>query len=232
MRIHYLQHVHFEDPANIFKWADSNDISINGTKLYKNENLPNLDSFDTLVVMGGPMGVYDEDVYPFLKDEKKFIEKAIKNEKKVLGICLGAQLIADVLGSKVYKNEEKEIGWFPVFLTEEAENSMTFKTLPKKFVAFHWHGDTFDIPNGAKHLAYSEACKNQAFEYNNGKVVGLQFHLETTYDSAKNLIQNSEEELKEKGIFIQSKEEMLKDKKRFTDIEKILFNFLDNFNKV
>ncbi|HHG73948.1 MAG TPA: type 1 glutamine amidotransferase, partial [Persephonella sp.] len=205
MRIHYVQHVHFETPANIFRWVEEREHSIKGTKLFLNEKLPDMNEFDFLVIMGGPMGVYDEDKFPWLVEEKKFIEKAVKEGKKILGICLGAQLIADVLGAKVYKNRYKEIGWFPVYITKGAEKSEVFKDFPENFTAFHWHGDTFDIPEGAVHTVRSEACENQAFEYE-GRIIGLQFHLETNKESAQALIQNSVEELMEKGDYIQSPE--------------------------
>ena len=231
MRIHYFQHVPFEPPANIENWAKKRDFKIKGTKLYKNEPFPDFSSFEILVVMGGPMGVYDDSKYKFLVKEKIFIENAINLNKKVLGVCLGAQLIADVLGAKVYKNKYKEIGWFPVELTEEGKKSKNFKDFPNSFTAFHWHGDTFDLPDGAVRIASNKATQNQAFEYNNGKILGLQFHLETTYNSAKELIENSQEELKEKGVFIQSPEEMLNKKENFQTIEKLLFKLLDNFIK-
>ena len=229
MRIHYLQHVPFEPPANIENWVRKKGFQIKGTKLYKNEPFPDFSSFDMLVVMGGPMGVYDDNKYKFLTKEKIFIENAINLNKKILGVCLGAQLIADVLGAKVYKNKYKEIGWFPVELTDEGKNSKNFKDFPNSFIAFHWHGDTFDLPNGAVRIAFNKATKNQGFEYNNGKVLGLQFHLETTYNSAKELIENSQEELKEKGVFIQSPEEILNKKENFQTIEKLIFKLLDNF---
>ena len=230
MRVHYFQHVPFETPANILNWAKERGHTIKGTHLYKNQPFPDFSSFDMLVVMGGPMGVYDEDKYPFLKKEKVFIENAIMLGKKVLGICLGAQLIADVLGAKVYKNKYKEIGWFPVNLTEEGKNSFIFQDFPQEFTPFHWHGDTFDIPKGAKRIAYNEATENQAFEIE-GKIVGLQFHLETTKESAKALIENSKEELKEKGKYIQTPEEMLSKDDYFTVIKHQLYNMLDKLEK-
>ncbi|WP_457635935.1 type 1 glutamine amidotransferase [Persephonella sp.] len=231
MRIHYIQHVHFETPANIFRWAEERGHSIKGTKLFLNEKLPDMNEFDFLVIMGGPMGVYDEDKFPWLVEEKRFIEKAVKEGKKILGICLGAQLIADVLGAKVYKNRYKEIGWFPVYKTKEAEKSEIFEDFPESFTAFHWHGDTFDIPEGALHTVRSEACENQAFEYE-GRIIGLQFHLETNKESAQALIQNSVEELMEKGDYIQSPEEILSKDRNFKEIEKLLTQMLDRFASI
>ena len=231
MRIHYLQHVPFETPANIEKWAKEKDFKINGTHLYKNEPFPDFSSFDMLVIMGGPMGVYDDNKYKFLAKEKIFIENSINLGKKILGVCLGAQLIADVLGAKVYKNKYKEIGWYPVKLTEDGKKSKNFKGFPEEFIAFHWHGDTFDIPNGGVRIGYNHITENQAFEYNDGKVLALQFHLETNPQSAKDLIDNSEEELKEKGSFIQSADYILSRNDYFQSLEKLLFKLLDNFIK-
>ena len=166
-----------------------------------------MDCFDWLIVMGGPMNIYQEKEYPWLVKEKQFIDEAIKAGKIILGICLGAQLIADVLGGKVSKNDYKEIGWFPVTKTVEGEKSRFFKVLPDRFMAFHWHGDTFDLPPGALRLAESQCCKNQAFEYN-GKVFGFQFHLESSEASIKRLIDNCREELTE-GVYIQTENEIL-----------------------
>jgi GMP synthase-like glutamine amidotransferase len=207
MRIHYLQHVPFEDLANIGNWAKNKGHSVSVTKLWLNESHPGLECFDWLIVMGGPMNIYEEKKYPWLVKEKQFINEAIKEGKAVLGICLGAQLIADVLGGKVRKNDYKEIGWFPVSKTVEANNSVFFKSLPDEFMAFHWHGDTFDLPPGAIRLVKSLACENQAFEYN-GKVLGLQFHLESSITSITRLIENCRDELIE-GKYIQSENEIL-----------------------
>src|SRR5262249_47695751 len=136
-----------------------------------------LQEIDLVVVLGGPMNIYEEDKFPWLIAEKKFIRQAIEEKLAVLGLCLGSQLIADVLGAKIYPNDEKEIGWFPVEVTEAALKHRLFSHWPNFFTPFHWHGDTFDLPEGAIHLARSQACRNQAFLYQD-RVVGLQFHLE------------------------------------------------------
>ncbi len=194
MRIHYLQHVPFEGIAYIGDWAKHNDCRVTGTALYEDETFPSLDSLDCLVVMGGPMGVYDENIYNWLKPVKKFVQQAIIAGKKVLGICLGAQLIAEVLGARVYKNKWKEIGWYPVIKREPAHLSAIDQVLPAEFYAFHWHGDTFDLPHGAIHLAESKPCTHQAFIYQE-KVLGLQFHLESSEASIEALIENCGAEL-------------------------------------
>ena len=187
MRLHYLQHVPFEDLANIEVWAKDKGHLISKTALFNGEKVPKLSDFDWLIILGGPMSIYEEKKYPWLKMEKKLIKKVIYEKKVVLGICLGAQLIADALGSKIYKNEYEEIGWFFVNKTDEAKESAVFDRLSERFIALHWHGDTFNIPTGAIRIAESEGCSNQAFEYN-GRVIGLQFHLESTVDSVNKLI--------------------------------------------
>ena len=149
LRIHYLQHVEFEDAANIVPWAEARGHAVTCTRLHRGEPLPPVDAFDWLVIMGGPMNVCDHDRYPWLVREKAFIGESIGRNKVVLGICLGAQLIADVLGGRITPNREKEIGWFPVSLTGAGLRSPLFQPLPRQFLPFHWHGDTFSIPPGA-----------------------------------------------------------------------------------
>lgn len=177
MKVHYLMHVPHEALGNMETWFVENGHTLTRTRLYRDEPLPDPNTFDWLVVMGGPMGVYDEHRHAWLEPEKRFIEAVLGRDIPVLGICLGAQLIAEVLGAKVRKNPVREIGWYPVELTPVAAKAPLFKELPARFTPLHWHGDTFDIPTGAAHLASSEACEHQAFIHAD-KVLGLQFHLE------------------------------------------------------
>ncbi len=227
MKLHYLQHVPFENPGMIEQWAVKNNLDISSTKFYENADLPDMNNIDFLVIMGGPMGVNDENKFKWMKEEKKYIEKAINKNKIVMGICLGAQMIADVLGSRVYKNRYKEIGWLPVY-KEKADLSGTIvKNFPDKLIAFHWHGDTFDIPDDALHFAVSEACTNQAFIYKN-KVLALQFHIETSMKSVENLIKNCKNELKE-DKFIQNEHEINILSKHFlSNANEVLFDILNN----
>lgn len=194
MRIHYLQHVPFEGLGYIAQWAKDHHYGVTKTRLYEEQPFPEVSSFDCLVVMGGPMGVHDTSEHKWLTREKHFIDTALKAGIRILGICLGAQLIADVLGAKVYPNTEKEIGWHPVSRTPSVQDTPWAEFLPGTFVPFHWHGDTFDLPTGAFHLAQSRACAHQAFYYPPG-VVGLQFHLESTKESIEQLILNCGDEL-------------------------------------
>lgn len=228
MKIHYLQHVPFEDLANIEKWAENRGHDISRTLLFSGDSLPKPEEFDWLIIMGGPMNIYEHSKYPWLIQEKKFIGDAIKSDKIVLGICLGAQLIADVLGGKVSRNEFREIGWHNVRLTSVGRNSRIFGILPEEFPAFHWHGDTFDVPARAIHTAFSAACKNQAFEA--GLAIGLQFHLESSRDSIDHLISNCSDELTS-GAYVQSQNELLSHLDKLTEINRLMEKFLDNIEK-
>ncbi|MEJ2614809.1 MAG: type 1 glutamine amidotransferase [Ignavibacteriaceae bacterium] len=155
------------------------------------------------------------------------MRKAIENNKVVLGICLGSQLIANAMGAKVYRNKYKEIGWFPIQINNEHN---IFSILPNEIMSAHWHGDTFDLPDGTIHVAESSACKNQAFVYND-KVIGLQFHLEFTGDSLKELIEHGRDELV-KDQYVQTENEILDNPDLFNITNNYLFQILDNIVKL
>lgn len=174
------------------------------------------------------MNIYEEEKYTWLRDEKDLIAKAIAGKKIVFGVCLGAQLIADVLGGKVSKNMYREIGWYPVTLTSEAKDSSIFSSLPSEFMAFHWHGDTFKIPPGATRIAQSSGCVNQAFEY--GRAIGLQFHLEYSIESINLMFQNCGDELME-GKYVQKPGEIISHMHNVQEINRILNLLLDNIER-
>ncbi len=201
MRLHWLQHVPFEGLGHIETWARKEATKISCTRLFAGECLPDVDDIDWLIVMGGPMGIYDHGAHAWLVDEKRFIREAIHRGKTVVGICLGAQLMADVLGAEVYPGPQKEIGWFPIQRAPDAPD-----WFPEEITAFHWHGDTFEIPEGAVSLAVSEPGINQGFVYN-GKALALQFHMETTPASMEALIENCGQELSD-APYIQSAAQM------------------------
>jgi len=226
LRIHYLQHVHFEGLGCIQDWINKNQHTLSATQFYRNDNLPAIDSIDWLIVMGGPMGVDDESEYPWLKEEKIFIRKAIEDGKTVLGICLGAQLIASALGARVYRNSEREIGWFPVQRTCTDRSQPLSAVLQQTFTVFHWHGDTFELPHGAIRLAESPVCKNQAFFYGKN-VLGLQFHLEVTQGSIADMVENGMEELKVESDFVQSPTSILNETGYHSMNHQLLENILD-----
>lgn len=192
-RAHYLQHVEFEGLAAIEPWLEQNDFSISASRLYLGEPLPAAEDCDLLIIMGGPMSVHDEVEFPWLMAEKQFIRQVIERGVAVLGICLGAQLIAEVMGGSVYPNRHKEIGWFPVQRAVQAAENPVFQ-FPAQTMVFHWHGETFTLPDNAVLLASSEACSNQAFQLG-PNVIGLQFHLETTPESASAILHHCEHEL-------------------------------------
>ena len=227
MKLHFLQHVPFEDLAHIQIWADSKNITVSKTALYeKNPLFPSMDSFDMLVIMGGPMGVYDEDKYEWMADEKRFIDQAISNCKTVLGICLGAQMIASVAGARVFPNEHKEIGFFDVTRVGPDDNLSLLRSVPHKFGTFQWHGDTFDLPIGSIHLAKSDVCSNQAFQIGD-RVLGLQFHLESTAQSIQKLIDNCGDELV-KAPYIQTAEQIKSNFDCVVSINRLMESVMEN----
>ena len=187
MRTHYLQHVPFEGLGSIGPWLAAAKAEVTCTRFFAADPLPAAGEIDLLVVMGGPMSVNDEATLPWLVDEKRFIRGAIESGVPVLGVCLGAQLIASCLGARVYPNREKEIGWFPVSAVDGHDGSI-FR-FPPSLEVFHWHGETFDLPAGAVPLARSQGCENQAFQLGRS-VIGLQFHLETTPASARAIVEH------------------------------------------
>jgi len=205
MRAHYFQHVPFEGLGSIEPWLKKSGFKITSTRFYESAKLPDLKTIDLLVVMGGPMSVNDEDRFPWLIAEKQFIWDAIAKSKPVLGICLGAQLIANALGAGVYPNKVKEIGWFPIQGIES--NDQPIFEFPESINVFHWHGETFDLPLDAIRLAKSDVCENQAFQFGKS-VMALQFHLETTPASAQALVTNCQDELIP-APFIQTEEKIL-----------------------
>jgi len=224
MNIHWLQHVPFEGLGSIDEWVKDRGHHLSCTRLFQGELFPEQEVFDLLIVMGGPMGIYDDSQYPWLQKEKDFIKRTIQADKPVLGICLGAQLIADVLGVRVVANEEKEIGWFPV-TREQSVSGELESILPEKQTVFHWHGDTFNCPDGSQRLYTSEACENQAFIYGD-KVLGLQFHLETTPESRMSLIGHCRDELMS-APWIQTEKEMMSTDDFFFEINTIMNGVLD-----
>lgn len=223
LRIHVLQHLPEEPAGTIVEWAARRGYPLATTELHSGHTLPALADFDWLVVMGSSVSVHEERKYPWLVGEKRLIEHAIKQSKVVVGVCLGAQLIADVLGARVSRHSHKEIGWWPIELTDLGRASQTLRELPDAMEAFHWHGDTFEIPAGAEHWARSEACTNQAFGYN-GHVVALQFHLEVTPSIVEDMVRSATGELTS-GPFVQPADAIL-GRVRFDEIEKAMSSVL------
>jgi GMP synthase-like glutamine amidotransferase len=228
MRAHYLQHVAFEGLGSIEDWLLSHQYQISVTRLYESAEFPQVKDVDLLIIMGGPMSVNDEKELPWLIAEKQFVKAVIDAGKPVLGICLGAQMIADVMGSNIFPNSQKEIGWFPI--TARSTDPTHFQ-FPPSVTVFHWHGETFDLPRQATLLASSQACTNQAFQVGHN-VIGLQFHLETTLDSLKEISINCANEIVE-GEFVQSVDKMLQEgKHHFEKINQLMNEVLIFITKI
>jgi GMP synthase-like glutamine amidotransferase len=207
VRVHVFQHVAFEGIGSIETWLAARYASVSYTRFFQKASLPRLPDFDLLIVMGGPMGANDEGEFRWLGPEKGLIAAAIESGKPVLGICLGAQLIASALDARVYPNPRKEIGWFPVWKPSSGVLPRVAAAIPDESLVFHWHGDTFDLPAGAARFFSSDACENQAFAIGE-RVVGLQFHLEVTPESLAGMANAGRGELVA-GDLIQSESAIL-----------------------
>lgn len=186
MKVHVLQHVNFEEIGSMALWLEDKGAEVSYTRFNEDPALPKATDFDLVIVMGGPMSVNDEAILPWLRLEKKFIRDAVEGDVSLLGVCLGAQLIASALGARVYRNHQKEIGWFQIKATPSETSTFRFPDICK---VFHWHGETFDLPSGATRLAKSAVCENQAFQIGQ-HVIGLQFHLETTPENVQAILDN------------------------------------------
>jgi GMP synthase-like glutamine amidotransferase len=226
VRAHILQHVPFESPGSILTALPARGADVGVTRLYAGDPLPLWADVDLLVVMGGPMSVNDEAEYPWLVDEKALVADVIANGRAVLGVCLGAQVIASALGDRVFKNREPEIGWFPIQPTVEGEAMGLNGSGP----VFHWHGETFDLPAGATLLASSAGCANQAFALG-PRVLGLQFHLEVTPAGVLRMIEHGRHELTP-SRFVQSEAEILNEPpERYEGANAVLDELIKNLLK-
>ncbi len=228
MKISVLQHASCEGPGEIGKWAIDRGHVVHITHLYRGDSLPALDSYDLLVVMGGEMNIYQDRDYPWLKPERQLIRATMSAGKRVIGICLGSQLIADALGGRVTQNPVYEIGWFPIRFTAEAHER--FSHLPVSATVLHWHGDTFELPAEATRLAASEGCPEQGFVVKD-KCLGLQFHLEMDPDLVRQTVEGSSDfSLWPKGPYVQTPEKILGHAPDYSaPNRKFLYDLLDAF---
>lgn len=226
LRIHYFQHGKGDGVGTIARWAAKKGHGLTSTKIYEVDwDEVSFEQTDLLIILGGSMSTYDEEKYPWLIKEKKWIQRAIKAGKVVLGICLGSQLVAEALGSRVYPNGQEEIGWFPVMLTEEAQEVALLDKFPQELAFFNWHGDTFDLPPNALHLAYSAGCRNQAFLYGD-RVMGVQFHPELAEEQILEWIEPDGSE-PAKAEYVQTREEILEKMYLVEKATNVFFSLLD-----
>ena len=194
-KILVLQNVECEGLGSLANILTSHGYDYKIVQLAKGEGTPQtLENYAGLIILGGPMNVYQTGQFPFLLDTDRLIKQAININKPLLGICLGSQLIAKALNTKVYAGEKKEIGWLPISLTNQGKTDPLFNQLPSKLTVFHWHGDTFNLPSGTIHLASSNLFQNQAFRL--GKTCyALQFHLEVTSEMINTWLDEYQNEL-------------------------------------
>lgn len=229
MHIHCLQHEAEEGPGLIGQWAQNHGHPLRAHHLYRGDAVPTLRPGEALVIMGGSMSVHDGDVYPWLEAERALIRQQVASGERVLGICLGAQQIAHALGAPVTRNPQRELGWFPVDWAPAARREGPFSGFPRSLTVLHWHGETFGIPPGSTWAASSPACAHQAFHLG-PRVIGLQFHLEATAESAAAMAQAFAQEFTETGRYIQTPEQLLEETPRWQPAcQEALFRLLDRW---
>ena len=231
MRLHLLHHDPIDfSPTNISIWAENRGYPIAHTYLCNDETLPAIEDFDWLIVMGGSPHAWEVEVYPWLPAEKKFIAQALEDNKIILGICFGAQLLAETLGGEVFVNPHNEIGWYEITLTPEGQRSYLFQNVPEQFTTFHWHADHFALPPGCARLAYSDATENQAYISQERPIAGIQFHPEYPLKSVKNFIREFGDGL-QKGPYVAGKEKMLSQTDQIPETYALMAAILDNMNR-
>lgn len=228
--IYILQHASYEKPGSILDWLESVGHNYQIINLHQNDPLPQRKNEDALIIMGGPMNVYEENRYAWLKGEKQFIGEWIEARNRVLGICFGSQLNAAALCAIVKRNSATEIGWFKVTIDQTNLPHQYQNVFPESFIGFHWHGDTFEIPAGAISFASSEATISQGYAFKN-HVIGLQFHPEITQLVMEGFIENDIDDLLSESVFVQTAEEMQKHPGNFNENKRIMFRLLDSFLK-
>lgn len=225
MKVHLLQHVRFEGPGAIALWAHERGYEFSAVPVFEGADFPEPVPGDLLVSLGGPMSVHDAGKYSWINAERRLMLSALDAGTKVFGICLGAQLLAAALGASVAKSPEKEVGWQPVRRSGPSGASFAHEILPEVFEALHWHGEMFQIPDGALRLAESEGCPNQGFAVGR-EALGLQFHLEMLVEGVPALCEACPEDLRP-ARFVQPQAEILARPERFANAHNLLFAVLD-----
>ncbi|MDX1778783.1 MAG: type 1 glutamine amidotransferase [Thermodesulfobacteriota bacterium] len=226
MSILFVQHVENEGPGNFKRVLDEQEVPFQILKTFSSVKFDLPSDCSGVIILGGPMNVDDESDYPFLREEKDFIKELIRQETPLLGICLGAQLIAQAAGGEVFKADKKEIGWYEVSLSTEGEDDLIVKGLPKVFQVFQWHEDTFSIPPQGKRLITAAGCPNQGFKVGT-RCYGIQFHLEADAEMIDGWLQSALGDLPSNHIGIIQKETEEKEPECLMWGKKFLLNFLE-----
>ncbi len=225
LNINCFMHVSFEGPGIMADWIREKGHHLVYTRLYEEDPLPDPATVDLLILMGGPMDVFDYHMHAWMQEEIEWVKDFIQLGNPVLGICLGAQILAVALGEEVYPGPEKEIGWHTLQFLPSLGEFKIFSELPVSRKVFHWHGDTFNIPAEATRIASTRLFPNQGFIYDR-RVLALQFHLEVTPESVKGMVEHCGDELVE-GEHIQKAGEILAETAYFENNQQVLFQFLD-----
>jgi len=195
-----LQHAESENLGTIEDALKTGGAAFHYVRTFDGESIPHdADGSSGLIVMGGPMGVYETDRFPFLVQEMKLIEAFLQAQKPILGVCLGSQLLAAALGATVRKGRKKEIGWFPIQLSAAGEQDALWADQPSRFVAYHWHGDIFDLPKGAVALASSDITPVQSFRFGE-RAYGILFHLEVTERHIGKMLDEFADEIRQENL--------------------------------
>ena len=222
MKVLIIQHVDFENPGyfrNLFEAMNAEIAYLN----FFEAGYRITQEFDLLLIMGGPMNIYEEEKYPWLKEEKALSRNALEKKKMIIGVCLGSQLIADALGKRIYRIPSREIGWFPVRKTHEE----VLNFLPEYATVFHWHGESYDIPEACTAFYGTDLTPNQSFLFDN-RVLALQFHMEMTPEGAEMLIENCRDEL-DGTSYVMSPEMIMEGFSRYRESNKKMLRNLVNW---
>lgn len=226
MRVHLLKHMDHIGHGFIDEWLQEQGHPYKVTRVHAGEPFPAIDEFDFLIILGGEMGVYEEEEHPWLIQEKQWIRKVIDSNKRILGICLGGQLIASSMGATVRKHDHSEIGWWPITFKEPAFAHPFLKGINEINTLFEFHYDTFEIPSEAVLLAESKACKRQAFAIGD-RILGLQFHPEFNPEIVEHIVNKMGPKIKN-GPFVEPINEMLATPERFESSKLFLYTLLNN----
>lgn len=226
MKIHTIVHNDIEKIGVIEDWIAQSSFEMTQTRTYRGEMLPQVESGDMVIIMGGEQSVRNLEAFPYLKDEIAFVQEAAALGCPIFGVCLGAQLIAAALGGRVVASPEKEMGVYPISMTQEARHNPIFGAWPEELNVFHWHFDMAELPEGARLHARSAGCPVQAFSIG-PHIYGFQFHLELNHARAKALVKRFSKDLENPGPYTKSVEEVLN--ADFDQMNSWLLRFLDRW---
>ena len=228
MRIHLMEHEPVSLSLNIMRWAEKNQHQIIPVNAAGSDPMPALRDLDRLIIAGGPQHIWEEGRHPWLGAEKEFISRAVQAGKTILGICLGAQLIAEAMGGKVFSNRFKALGWYDVSLTADGISSSIFEDVPERFTIFQWHSDRYTLPPECIRLAASPAAENQAFLSTDNRILGIQFHPDFDCGTIAHMIKTLGKEYP-RGPYVTERDELLQQTASMREPSWLMDKILDNF---